>query len=56
MYNQANLQYQHRRLDSNKIKDRSIHNRSNSSSKIKKKKGKFSNVSMNKLKNSYLHK
>jgi len=55
IYNQVNLQYHHNLINPVKTtKERSIHNRSNSNSKIKRKRTKFSNISISKIKNNCL--
>ena len=58
LYNQVNLQYQHKMIDPNSSipQNRPVHNRSGSNSKLKKNKNKkYGNISINKLKNSYLN-
>ena len=50
MFNQVNLQYHQKLVDPLKIKYRDSWNRSMSNSKLKKKKGKFSNISISKIK------
>ena len=51
IYNHVNLQYHHRMIDPAKFQERNMHNRSNSHSKVKKKKG-ITNMSISKMKAS----